>query len=152
MTIFVALLWTSSNRSVSFLVAWAPELYAVLQVGSHESMVEGEHHLPRPAGHATCYAAKDTIGFLGNKSTSPAHVPFVSYQYPQVLLCKAALNPFMAQPVLILGVAPSQVQHLAKTPWKERDTRVKKKSHSVKLRIKSQALAPLAPAGVTQLF
>ena len=36
-----------------------------------------------------------------------------AYQYPQVLLCKAALNPVLPQPVLILGIAPTQVQDLA---------------------------------------
>ncbi|KAK4827281.1 hypothetical protein QYF61_016427 [Mycteria americana] len=34
-------------------------------------------------------------------------------QYPQVLLSRAALNPFIPQPVLILGIAPTQVQDLA---------------------------------------
>ncbi|KAK4825848.1 hypothetical protein QYF61_003099 [Mycteria americana] len=34
-------------------------------------------------------------------------------QYPQALLCRAALNPFIPQPVLIPGVAPTQVQDLA---------------------------------------
>ncbi|KAK4822574.1 hypothetical protein QYF61_017160 [Mycteria americana] len=34
------------------------------------------------------------------------------HQYPQVLLLRAALNPFIPQPVLILGVAPAQVQDL----------------------------------------
>ncbi|KAK4822567.1 LOW QUALITY PROTEIN: hypothetical protein QYF61_016136 [Mycteria americana] len=35
------------------------------------------------------------------------------HQYPQVLLHRAALNPLIPQPVLILGVAPTQVQDLA---------------------------------------
>ena len=35
--IFMALLWTHSNSSMSFFVLEAPELDAVLQVGSHES-------------------------------------------------------------------------------------------------------------------
>ena len=30
----------------------APELDAVVQVGSHESGIKGQNHLPRPAGHA----------------------------------------------------------------------------------------------------
>ncbi|KAK4826184.1 hypothetical protein QYF61_006128 [Mycteria americana] len=34
-------------------------------------------------------------------------------QYPQVLLCRAALNPFSPQSVLILGIAPTQVEDLA---------------------------------------
>ena len=39
----------------------APELNAVLQVGSHERGVEGESHLPRPAGHTAFNAAWDVI-------------------------------------------------------------------------------------------
>jgi len=35
------------------------------------------------------------------------------HQYPQVLLGRAALHPFIPQPVLIVGVAPTQMQDLA---------------------------------------
>ncbi|KAK4806146.1 hypothetical protein QYF61_001069 [Mycteria americana] len=96
-----------------FLVLGTPELDAVLQVGSHERGVEGENRLPRPAGHASFDAAQDTIGFLGCECTLPAHVQFFIHQYPQVLLCRAALNAFITQSVLILGTAPTQVQDLA---------------------------------------
>ncbi|NXC65955.1 LBN protein, partial [Anhinga anhinga] len=44
-------------------------LDAALQVGSHQSRVEGQNHLPRPAGHASFDAAQDTLGFLGCKCT-----------------------------------------------------------------------------------
>ncbi|KAK4816374.1 hypothetical protein QYF61_016278 [Mycteria americana] len=96
-----------------FPVLRAPELDAVLQVGSHQSRGEGQNHLPRPAGHASFDAAQDTVGFLGCERTLLARIqPFI-HQYPQVLLCRAALNPFIPQPVLIQGVAPAQVQDLA---------------------------------------
>jgi len=52
----------------------APELDAVLQVGSHESRVKWQNHLPQPAGHASLAAAQDTVGFLGCKRTLSAHV------------------------------------------------------------------------------
>jgi len=42
-----------------------------------------------------------------------AHVQLFIHQYPQVLLGRAALNPFIPQPVLILGVAPVPMQDLA---------------------------------------
>ncbi|KAK4826501.1 hypothetical protein QYF61_009574 [Mycteria americana] len=95
------------------------ELDAVLQVGSHQSGVEGHDHLPQPAGHASFAAAQDTVGFLGRKHTLLAHVQLFIHQYPQVLLCRAALNPLIPQPlsipssrspILIAGVAPAQVQ------------------------------------------
>ncbi|KAK4811347.1 hypothetical protein QYF61_027576 [Mycteria americana] len=96
-----------------FLILGAPELNTVLQVGSHESGVEGENHFPRPAGHAFFDAAQDTIVFLGCKRTLPAHIQFFIHQYPQVLLCRAAHNPLIAQPVSMFGIAPTQVQDLA---------------------------------------
>ncbi|KAK4832883.1 hypothetical protein QYF61_026433 [Mycteria americana] len=53
------------------------------------------------------------VGLLGCKYTLSAHVQLFIHQYPQVLLCRAALNPFIPQPVLILGVAVTHVQDLA---------------------------------------
>ncbi|KAK4830124.1 hypothetical protein QYF61_008551 [Mycteria americana] len=86
-----------------FLVLGTPELDTVLQEGSHR--VEGENHLPRPAGHTSFYAAQGTIGVLGCKRTLLSHV--------QVFIHQAALNPFIPQPVPELGIAPTQVQDLA---------------------------------------
>ena len=48
-----------------FPVLRTPELDAGLQTGSHQSRVEGQNHLPRPAGHASFEAAQDTVGLLG---------------------------------------------------------------------------------------
>ncbi|KAK4816767.1 hypothetical protein QYF61_022765 [Mycteria americana] len=56
---------------------------------------------------------QDTVGFLGCEHTLPAHVQLFIHQYPQVLLCRAALNSFDPQPLLTPGVAPTQVQDLA---------------------------------------
>ncbi|KAK4810611.1 hypothetical protein QYF61_007348 [Mycteria americana] len=96
-----------------FLVLRTPEMDAVLQMGSHHSRAEWQNHLPRPAGHTSFDAAQDTVGFLGCECTLLAHVQLFIHQYPQVLLCRAALNPFIAQAVLIPGVALTQVQDLA---------------------------------------
>ncbi|KAK4830718.1 hypothetical protein QYF61_013168 [Mycteria americana] len=95
------------------LMLGAPELDAVLQVRSHQSRVEEKNHLPQPADHVSFYAAQDTVGFLGCKCILPAHVQFFIHQYPQVLLCRAGLNPFLPQFVWILGIALTQVQVLA---------------------------------------
>ncbi|GAB0186614.1 mitochondrial enolase superfamily member 1 [Grus japonensis] len=90
-----------------------PELDTVLQVGSHQNRVEGQDHLPLPAGHASFDAAQDTVGFLGCKRTLPAHVELFINQHPQVLLLRAAFNPFLAQPVVVLGIALTHMQDLA---------------------------------------
>ena len=39
-----------------------------------------------------------------------AYIQLFIHQYTQVLLGRAALNPFIPQPVLVSGVAPTQVQ------------------------------------------
>ncbi|KAK4829425.1 hypothetical protein QYF61_004300 [Mycteria americana] len=100
-----------------FPVLRTPEVDAILQVGSHQNGVEGQNHLPQPADHASFDAAQDTVGVLGCEHTLLAHVQlFVQlfiHQHPQVLLGRAALHHFIPQPVLILGVAPTQAQDLA---------------------------------------
>jgi len=82
-------------------------------VGSLQSGVEGQNHLPQPAGHAAFYAAQDIVGLLASKHTLPAHVQLLNHQYPLLLLSRVALNPLIPQPVLIAGVALTQVQDLA---------------------------------------
>jgi len=42
-----------------------------------------------------------------------AHVKLFIQQYSQVLLSRAALNPLIPQPMLIAGVAPTQIKDLA---------------------------------------
>jgi len=89
------------------------ELDTRLEVGSHKSRVEGQNHLPRPAGHAAFDAAHDTVGFLDCKGTLPGHIELLVNQHPQVLYLRAALNPFSTQPVFVLGTAMTLVQDLA---------------------------------------
>jgi len=50
------------------------------------------------------------VGLPACERTLSAHVQLFIHQYPQVLLCRAALNPFIRQPELI---ALTQVQDLA---------------------------------------
>ncbi|KAK4818029.1 hypothetical protein QYF61_004153 [Mycteria americana] len=103
----------SSQQVHVLLMLGAAELNTILQVGSHESGVEGENHLLQPAGHASFDAAQDTVGFLGCKRTLLGHVELLISQHPQVLLLRAALNPFSSQLVFVLGIAPTHVQDLA---------------------------------------
>ncbi|KAK4817891.1 hypothetical protein QYF61_002060 [Mycteria americana] len=92
------------------LVLRAPELDAVLQVRSHQSRVEGQNHLPRPAGHTSFDAAQDTVGLLGCERTLLAHVQLFVHQYPQVLFRRAALDHIIPQPVLEPRIAPTQAK------------------------------------------
>ncbi|KAK4824675.1 LOW QUALITY PROTEIN: hypothetical protein QYF61_017255 [Mycteria americana] len=90
------------------LVLRAPELDAVLQVGSHQSRAEGQNHLPRPAGHASFDAAQDMVGLLGCERTLLAHDQLFVHQYPRVLFHRAALDHIIPQPVLKPRIAPTQ--------------------------------------------
>ena len=81
----------------------ASELDAGLQLRSHQSGVEGQSYLSQPGGHASLDAAQDTVGLLGYKCTLLGHVKLLLNQHPQVLLLRAALNPFSTQPVFVLG-------------------------------------------------
>lgn len=78
----------------------------MLHMGSHYGGGHRQSHLPRPAGHAAANSAKGMVGFLGCESASLAHVHLFNNQYPHILLCRAALNSIITEPVLILGVAP----------------------------------------------
>jgi len=82
-------------------------------VGSHQNGAEGQKHLPRPAGHIAFDAAQDTVGLLGCENTLLAQVQLFIHQYLQDLLGRAALSSFSAQPIFVLGIAPTHVQDLA---------------------------------------
>lgn len=62
--------------------------------------------LHRPAGHASLDTALDIVGLLGYECAFPAYVQLFIHPYPQVLLCRAALNLFILQSVLMLEIAP----------------------------------------------
>ncbi|PKU47477.1 hypothetical protein llap_2217 [Limosa lapponica baueri] len=94
------------------LMLGAPELDAVLQLGTYKSGVEGENHLPQPAGHDSD-AVQDAIGFLGCQCTLPAHVELLINQHLQVLLLSTALYPFFAHSVFVHRIALTHVQDLA---------------------------------------
>jgi len=53
------------------------------------------------------------VGLQGFEQTLVTHVKLFIHQYPQVLLGRAVLDPLIPQPVLIPGVAPTQMQDLA---------------------------------------
>ena len=78
-------------------------------MGSHQSGAESP---PSACDHAAFDAAQDTVALLGCECALPGHVDLVN-QHPEVVLGRAALNPFIPQPILIPGVAPTHVQDLA---------------------------------------
>jgi len=52
------------------------------------------------------------VGLLGCECTLSARVQLFIHQYPQVLLGRAALKPFIVQAMLILGIALTHMQDL----------------------------------------
>ena len=109
--ILMALLWTHSSSSTSFLYWGSPDLDAILQTGPHKERTKGDNPLPLPAGHHSFDAAQNTFGCLGCKRTLLAHVQLFIHQDPQVLIHRTALSEF-SQSVLISGIASTKVQHL----------------------------------------
>ena len=68
---------------------------------------------PSPCAHAAGDAAQGTVGLLGCQCPLLSHAELLINQHPQVLLLlTAALNPFPAQPVFVLGIALTHVQDL----------------------------------------
>ncbi|KAK4832875.1 hypothetical protein QYF61_025971 [Mycteria americana] len=74
---------------------------------------EGDDHFPSPAGHTISDTSQDGVGLLGHLGTLLAHVQLAVKQYPQVLLCQAALQPLFPKPVALHGVVVIQAQDLA---------------------------------------
>lgn len=50
---------------------------------------------------------------LGCGHTLPAHIELLIHEHPQVLILRAALSAFSAQPVFVLGIASAHLQDLA---------------------------------------
>jgi len=82
-------------------------------VGSHQRRAEGQNPLPRPAAHAAGDAAQDMVGFFGLQAHTDGSCPAFHPPVPPSPSQRAALTHFIPQPVLIAGVAPTQVQDSA---------------------------------------
>lgn len=105
----VTLWWTCSNMSAPSL---SSDPGAAVQKGSHQHRAEVQNALLHPAAHTSLSAMQDTVAFLSSKHTWPGHVQFFIHQHPQVLLSRVALTVLLSR-LLILRVAPTQVQYLA---------------------------------------
>jgi len=90
-----------------FCAVGAPELDTGLPGGSHQS--RGAESPPSHAAHAAGDADQGTVGFLGCERTLMGHVELLINQQPEVLLLKAALDPFSTQLLFVLGIAPTHV-------------------------------------------
>jgi len=92
--------------------------------GSHQRGAEEQNPLPRPAAHIAGDAAQGTVGRLGCQHTLLGPAELLITQHPEVLLLRAALSPFSAQPVFVLGIAPTHGQDLALGLVELRDVRM----------------------------
>ncbi|KAK4808830.1 hypothetical protein QYF61_001338 [Mycteria americana] len=73
----------------------------------------GDLHMDVSLLVATSHQTQYMVGFLGCKHTLLGHVELLINQRLQVLLLRAAINPYSTQPVFVLGTAPTHVQDLA---------------------------------------
>ena len=62
-----------------FFVMRGPKLNAVFGVQSHQSLVQGDNHLPFTAGNTISDTSQDAIGFLGHLGTLLSHVQLSLY-------------------------------------------------------------------------
>ncbi|KAJ7411542.1 hypothetical protein WISP_102395 [Willisornis vidua] len=95
------------------LVLRTKDLDTELQVGSPKDRLEGQTHLPQPAGHPSFAAVHVAVCLLDCKCMMLTHVQLFICQNSQVLLCRAALNELISQTVLMPGIVLTQVQHFA---------------------------------------
>ena len=81
-------------------------------MGTQESRVKGNNHLPHPTGQPSFDGTQDVIGLLGCKHMLLAHVQLFDHQNSQVLLQRAALSEFFFQSVPISKIALTHMQYL----------------------------------------
>ena len=58
----------------NLLVVRGPKQNTVIKVRPHQSRVQGDDHLPDPAGYTIPDTSQDAVGLLGHLGTLPAHV------------------------------------------------------------------------------
>ena len=90
----------------------APELDAGLPEGVSPEQSRGAEPPPSPCAHAAGDAAQGTVGLLHCECILPGCVELLVNKHPQVLLLRAALNPFSTRPVFVHGIAPAHVKDL----------------------------------------
>ncbi|KAK4830184.1 hypothetical protein QYF61_008975 [Mycteria americana] len=95
-----------------FLVVRGPKLNTVFEVRPHQCRVQGDDRFPSPAGHMISDTSQDAIGLLGHLGTLLAHTQPAVNQHSQVLFHWAAFQPLFPKPVVLHGVAVTQVQDL----------------------------------------
>ncbi|GAB0184594.1 hypothetical protein GRJ2_000924700 [Grus japonensis] len=95
------------------LVLRGPKLNTILEVRPHQCRVQGDNHVPSPAGHTIPDTSQDAVGFLGHLGTLLAHVQPAVNQHPQVPFRQAAFQLLFPKPVVLPGVVVTQVQDLA---------------------------------------
>ena len=103
--------WTCSNSSISFLCGG---LQAWMQYSRRWALtgVEGDSHLPLPAGHHSSDAAQDTVGLLGCRHTLLAHVSLFIHQNPQPFFAGLPSRSYSLY-LYLSGIALTQAQHLS---------------------------------------
>jgi len=111
-------LWATCSRDVHFdgpplealqhvcvsPVLRTPHLDAVLQVMFHQCRVEGQDHLPWPAGHASFDAAQDMVSVLGCEDTVLPYVQLPSTSTPKPFSILMSLSLDCLNPVQDLAL------------------------------------------------
>lgn len=97
-----------------FLEVRGPKVNTVLDVRPHQSRVQGDDHLPSPAGYTIPDTSQDAAGLLlGHLGTLPVHVQLSIDQHSQILFLCIAFQPLCPEPIVSHGVVVTKVKDLA---------------------------------------
>ena len=102
---FMAVCWTRSSMSISFLY-WKAHYGPSTPDVSHQCWIKGKDQLLWLAGNTLSNTAQGAICLICLKSTLLAHVKRAVNQDHQGLFCRADFQPVMPQAVLVHAVIP----------------------------------------------
>ena len=95
----------------TLLNLWGPELHSVLKVRPHQHWTERDNHLFCPPGSAVFDAPRDAVWPPGCQGTLLAPIEPAVDQPPQLPFCRAALQPLLAQLIIVPTVTPPRIWH-----------------------------------------
>lgn len=92
-----------------FLVVRSPQLNTAIEVLPHRGRVQGDDHLPVPAGNTVSYASQDATELLGHLGTLLTHVQ-LSVGLHLRLVSLTVFQPLCPNPVVLPEVVVAEVQ------------------------------------------
>lgn len=83
---------------------WSPSSGPVLYTQSHKHWIEGNNHLPHPAGYTLANTTQHVIGLLRCEDKELTDIQFVNKQGSQVISCRDTVHLVCPYPVVTAWV------------------------------------------------